>query len=318
MDIVLTFFLLALGITLLVKGSDVFVEASAGIARNFKVPNLIIGMTIMAFGTSAPEAFIGVRAALDGTVALAMGNVIGSDIFNLIFIIGLAAVVTPMAINFKTIAKDYGVAISGPILLLLMMLSFDEYIPRMGGTLFLVMFFCYLVIVIRSTLRKRKEGFELEEEVEENTHSLKRNALFAILGLGAIILGGELTVHHAVYIAELLGMSARVIGLTIVATGTSLPELIIVFMASKRRENELAIGNIIGSSIFNILFVLGLAGVISPLPIESGLIFDLTFLLGASVMFLIFVLTKKKLARFEGFVMVVSYLVYLSYVVWWQ
>jgi len=317
MDIFLTLFWLALGLVLLVKGSDVFVEASAGIARNFKVPNLIIGMTIMAFGTSAPEVFIGVRAALDGTVALAMGNVIGSDIFNLVFIIGLAALVTPMAIKLKTVAKDYAVAISGPILLLLMMLYFDDIIPRMGGVFFLVVFFCYLFIVIRSILKNRQEGVELEEEVEEKT-SLKRNALFAILGLGAIILGGELTVHNAIHIAELLGMSARVIGLTIVATGTSLPELIIVFMASKRGENELAIGNIIGSSIFNILFVLGLSGVISPLPIESGLIFDLTFLLAASAMFLVFVLTKKKLARFEGFVMVVAYLAYLSFVVWWQ
>ena len=317
MEVVFTFLLLAVGLVLLVKGSDVFVEASVGIARNFKIPNLIVGMTIMAFGTSAPEAFIGVRAALDGTSALAMGNVIGSDIFNLIFIIGLAAMLTPMAVNFKTIARDYWVAISGPILLLLMMLFFDDVIPRAGGLFFLVIFFCYVFIVIKETLKRRKNEIESEDESEEVTHSLKRNILFAILGLACIIIGGELTVHHAVYIAELLGMSTRVIGLTIVAIGTSLPELIIVFMASKRGENELAIGNIIGSSIFNIMFVLGLSGVIAPLPIESGLVFDLVFLLGASGMFLIFVLTKKKLARFEGFLMVFAYLAYLSYVIWW-
>jgi len=317
MNVVLTLFWLALGLVLLVKGSDVFVLASAGIARYFKVPSLIIGMTIMAFGTSAPEAFIGVRAALDDTSSLAMGNVIGSDIFNLIFIIGLAAMLTPMAISFKTIAKNYAVAISGPILLLLMMVYFDDAIPTMGAVFLLVVFACYLFIIIQSTLKKRKEGFELEEVVAEKTQSLKRSVLVAILGLGMIILGGELTVHHAVHITELLGMSTRVIGLTIVAIGTSLPELVIVFMASKRKENELAIGNIIGSSIFNIMFVLGLSGVISPLPIENGLIFDLTFLLGASVLFLIFILTKKKLSRLEGFAMVVSYLLYLSYVIWW-
>jgi len=198
-----------------------------------------------------------------------------------------------------------------------MMLFFDDVIPRAGGLFFLIVFFGYVFIVIKGTLKSRKKEIASEDEPEEATHSLKRNSLFAILGLACIIIGGELTVHHAVYIAEVLGMSTRVIGLTIVAIGTSLPELIIVFMASKRGENELAIGNIIGSSIFNIMFVLGLSGVIAPLPIESGLIFDLVFLLGASGMFLIFVLTKKKLARFEGFLMVFAYLAYLSYVIWW-
>jgi len=317
MNIILTFFWLVLGLVLLVKGADVFVEASSGIARNFKVPNLVIGLTVMAFGTSAPEAFIGVRSALDGTSALAMGNVIGSDIFNLIFIIGFAAAVTPMKINFKAIARDYWVAISGPAILLAMMLFFDDVIPRVGGAFFLIMFFGYVVVVIRETLRKRRENPHTEVVVTEVVRPLKRNILFAFLGLGFIIVGGELAVHNAVYIAELLGMSTRVVGLTIVAIGTSLPELIIVFMASKRRESELAIGNIIGSSIFNIMFVLGLAGVIAPLPIESGLIFDLVFLLGGSFIFLLFVHTKKRITRFEGLFMVLMYLIYLGYVIWW-
>jgi len=318
MNIVLTCFWLVVGLALLVKGSDVFVEASSGIARNFKVPNLIIGLTIMAFGTSAPEAFIGVRAALDGTSALAMGNVIGSDIFNLIFIIGFAAAVTPMKINFKAIARDYWVAISGPILLLIMMLFFDDVIPRIGGAFFLLLFSGYVWIIIRKTLKNRKEDPHVEEEFTEEIKPLKRNILFALLGLGFIILGGELAVHHAVGIAGLLGMSTRVVGLTIVATGTSLPELIIVFMASKRGESELAIGNIIGSSIFNIMFVLGLSGVIAPLPIESGLILDLIFLLSGSFIFLLFVHTKKRITRIEGLVMVLMYLAYLSYVIWWS
>jgi len=317
MDIVLTFFWLILGLALLVKASDVFVEASSGIARNFKVPNLIIGLTVMAFGTSAPEAFIGVRAALDGTSALAMGNVIGSDIFNLIFIIGFAAAVTPMKINFKAIARDYWVAISGPILLLLMMLFFNDVIPRLGGAIFLLLFAGYVIVIIRNTLKFRKDNPHIEEEITEAIRPLKRNILFALLGLGFIILGGELAVHNAVYIAELLGMSTRVVGLTIVAIGTSLPELIIVFVASKRGESELAIGNIIGSSIFNIMFVLGLSGVIAPLPIESGLIIDLIFLLGGSFVFLLFVHTKKRISRIEGFAMIAMYLTYLSYVIWW-
>jgi len=313
----LTFSLLIVGLVLLVKGSDIFVEASSGIARNFKVPNLIIGLTIMAFGTSAPEAFIGVRSAIDGTSALAIGNVIGSDIFNLIFIIGFAATITPMAIRFKVIAKDYAVAILGPILLLLMMLLFDDTIPRFGGAFFLILFSIYVWQVASATLKVRRENPYLEEEFEEEIKPLKRNIIFALLGLGAIIIGGELVVHYAVEIATSLGMSARIVGLTIVAIGTSLPELMIVLIAAKRGENELAVGNIIGSSIFNIMFVLGLTGIIAPLPIESGLIFDLIFLLIGSLLFLFFVLTKKKLTRSCGGVMMVLYLGYLSYLILW-
>jgi len=319
-DTFLTFFWLALGLVLLVKGSDVFVDGSSGMARNFKVPNLVIGLTVMAFGTSAPEAFIGVRSALDGSEALAMalGNVIGSDIFNLIFIIGFAAILTPMAINFKAIMRDYIVAISGPILLLVMMLIFNDAIPRVGGVIFLFLFFTYVAIVVKEVLKKRKENLEINEEFEEIIERpLKRNILLAIVGLLCILIGGELTVHNAVYIAELLGMSPRVIGLTIVAIGTSLPELMIVLMASKRGENELAVGNIIGSSIFNIMFVLGLSGTINPLPIEAGLIFDLGFLLVGSFIFCIFVLSRKKLTRIEGLIMTLLYMGYLGYVIWW-
>jgi len=319
MNTLLSFFWLALGLVLLVKGSDVFVDGSSGMARNFKVPNLIIGLTVMAFGTSAPEAFIGVRSALDGTsaLAMAMGNVIGSDIFNLIFIIGFAAALTPMAINFKTIARDYLVAILGPILLLIMMLVFNDAIPKLGGVIFLVLFFTYVLLVVKEFLKKRRENLEVETFEEVLVRPLKRNILLAIIGLLCILIGGELTVHHAVNIAELLGMTPRVIGLTIVAIGTSLPELMIVVMASKRGENELAVGNIIGSSIFNIMFVLGLSGVITPLPIEAGLIFDLIFLLAGSVIFCILALTGKKLTRAEGFIMILLYISYLVYVVWW-
>ena len=316
MNLFFTLFLLGLGLALLIKGSDIFVDASAGIARNFKVPAFIIGLTVMAFGTSAPEAVIGVRAAFDGTVALAMGNVIGSDIFNLIFIIGFAAVINPMNIDFKEISRDFWVALSGPFVLLLMLVFFNDYIHRFGGWIFLLMFFTYVVVVIRTSLKKRNEGIGDEVEAVDKEHSLKRNVLFAVLGLALIIIGGELTVHNAVHIAELLGMSARVVGLTIIATGTSLPELMIVLMASKRGENELAVGNVVGSSIFNIMFVLGLAGVITPLPVYSGMIFDLVFLLFGSFALLIFALTKKKLSRIEGLVMVLMYLSYLTYVIW--
>lgn len=315
MVLILYFVLVAVGLALLVKGSDVFVEASAGIARNFKVPTFIIGLTIMAFGTSAPEVIIGIRSAIDGTVQLAMGNVIGSDIFNLIFIIGIAAIISPMKINFKTIARDYWVAILGPILLLIMMLFFNESIPRIGGTIFLTTFVIYVLVVIKKT---RKQPSELTADDPHLNHiplPLKKNILFAIIGLLLIIIGGELTVHFAVNIAETIGMSPRLVGLTIIAIGTSLPELTIVIMAAKRGESELALGNILGSSVFNILFVLGLAGTITPLPIDHGLIIDLIFLIGSSLIALIFILTGKKLSRLEGGAMVMLYLSYMAYAI---
>lgn len=317
MNLFLAFFLVIIGLAMLVKGSDVFVEASAGIARNFNVPTFIIGLTIMAFGTSAPEVIIGVRSAIDGTVQLAMGNVIGSDIFNLIFIIGIAAIISPMKINFKTIKRDYAFAIIGPIILLIMMLVFTDYIPRIGGIIFLVMFIIYVLIVIKA-VRNRVTELPTDDLVSNHIpQPLKKNILFAVVGLILIIIGGELTVHFAVVIAEQLGMSARLVGLTIIAVGTSLPELTIVLVASKRGESELAVGNIIGSSIFNIMFVLGIAGTITPLPIDVYMIYDLAFLIIGSLVLLIFILTKKKITRFEGTVMVVSYLAYFGYAIFW-
>ena len=319
MQTTLTLMGLMLGLVFLVKGSDVFVEASAGLARNFKVPQVIIGMTIMAFGTSAPELFIGVRSAIDGTAALAMGNIVGSDIFNLIFILGFAAIVKPVAVDFTGLARDYAVAVLGPILLLLMLLHFEDVIPRIASLLFLVIFALYEASTLRRALGERAAQSQLEdpqapddEPEDKEVHTLKRNAVVAFLGLAAVILGGELVVHYGAEIATLFGMSPRIIGLTIVAIGTSLPELVIVLMASKRGENELAFGNIIGSSIFNVLLVLGLTGVVAPLPVEAGLAFDLLFLLGASAAFLVFVLTKKRLDRLEGLVLVLAYVSYLA------
>jgi len=310
---VLNVVLLILGFVLLIKGSDVFVDASAGIAKNLKVPNLVVGLTIVAFGTSAPEAVIGISAAINGSSELAVGNSIGADIFNLVFIIGFCALVRPMYINFKEIARDYWIALMGPILLFAMMVFFEDSIPRFGAALLLTIFFIYVVIVVKGALKNRV----LEEADEEDPapHSLKRNLLFGVLGLALIIGGGELTVHHAVDIATTIGISERVVGLTIIAIGTSLPELIISFTAARRGENSLAIGNIIGSSIFNIMFVLGISGMILPLAIDTGLMFDIAALLFGSSVFLVFVLTKKRIARYEGLIMVFLYVSYLTYVV---
>jgi len=310
---VLTLFLFVVGLVLLIKGADVFVDASAGIAKNLNVPNLVIGLTIVAFGTSAPEAVIGISAALEGSSELAIGNSIGADIFNLIFIIGFCALVRPMSVNFKDIARDYWVAMVGPILLLLMMFFFDDTIPRFGAAILLMIFISYVFVVVKQALKNRETA--VEEVEDEEATPLGRNALFALLGLALIIVGGEMTVHHAVEMAHTIGISERVVGLTIIAIGTSLPELIISFTAARRGENSLAIGNIIGSSIFNIMFVLGVSGMILPLAIDSGLMFDIAALLFGSSVFLVFVLTKKQIARYEGLTLVILYVSYITYVV---
>jgi len=309
----LSVILLLIGFVLLIKGADVFVDASAGIARNLKVPNLVIGLTIVAFGTSAPEAVIGISAALGGSSELAIGNSIGADIFNLIFIIGFCALVRPMKVEFKDIARDYWVALMGPILLLLMVFFFEDDIPRFGAVALLLIFTAYVIVVVKQALKSRET--HAEEVKEEEIKPLGRNALIALVGLTLIIVGGELTVHNAVRIAHAIGISKRVVGLTIIAIGTSLPELIISFTAARRGENSLAIGNIIGSSIFNIMFVLGVSGMILPLAIDSGLMFDIAALLIGSFVLLIFVLTKKQIARYEGLTMVIMYVAYITYVV---
>jgi len=312
MNIYLTFLFLIFGLALLVKGADIFVDAGSGIARNFKVPPFIIGLTVLAFGTSAPEVFIGVRAALTGTdaLALAMGNVIGSNILNLILIIGIGAVIKPIALEFKRISTDFWISLSGPALLLIALLFFETQIPRIFSGILLLVFSIYSFYLLKKA-RKNRTVY-VGEPLDTETKSLTYNIIFALIGLIAIVVGGEVTVHNAIQIANVLGMSPRMVGLTIVAIGTSLPELLIVIVASRRGKEDLAVGNIVGSSIFNILFIIGITGIITPLPIDSRLFFDLIFLLGSSLIFLIFILTKNKLSRFEGSILIMLYLIYIT------
>ena len=304
---------LIVGIFLLIKGSDVFVNASVEIAKNLGIPPLVVGLTIMAFGTSAPEAVIGISAAFEGSSELAIGNSVGANIFNLIFIIGFCALVRPMSVNFKDIARDYWVAMVGPILLLLMMFFFDDTIPRFGAAILLMMFISYVMVVVKQALKNKETA--AEELGDKEVAPLGRSAFFTLLGLVLIVIGGEMTVHHAVEMAHTIGISERVVGLTIIAIGTSLPELIIAFTAARKGENSLAIGNVIGSSIFNIMFVLGVSGMILPLAIDSHLMFDMAALLIGSFVFLIFVLTKKQIARYEGLTLVCLYVAYITYAV---
>jgi len=297
--------LLILGFALLIKGADIFVDASVGIAEKLNVPKVIIALTIVAMGTGAPELVISVTASVRGVNELAIGSIIGSNIFNLMCIIGLCAAIRPMEINVREIHKDFWLSIFAAVLLLTFIIFFGEYIPRVGSLIFLIIFSLYLFFVIR-------KGFEQKENFSEKSEKKSLHPVFAIIGLALIIGGGHLTVESATYIAIVMNISERIIGLTVIAMGTSLPELIISLVACKKGENEFALGNIIGSNIFNILFILGVAGLISPLHTEAGLIFDAAFLAAGSLLAIAFVYTKRRISRPEGIIMTGLYVGYMA------
>ena len=317
MSMLLEVFLLVVGFVLLIKGADVFVGASVDIAKRLKIPSVIIGLTVVALGTSLPEAVISISAAVGGSNDLAIGNVIGSNIFNLMFIVGFCALIKPLYVKVKEIARDYWVSVGATVLLLLLMIIFTDTIPRIGSFILFSGFVIYMVVLIRKALKNKIEE-ETEDDTEQSntkTKSLVRIILFAVLGLTLIIIGGQVTVYSAVNIALTLGITERIVGLTILAVGTSLPEFVTTLIACRKKENDIAIGNIIGSNIFNIMFVLGLSGLIMPLSIDSNLIFDITGLTLGSLVFLLFAHSGKRIVRFEGLSMVIMYAAYISLII---
>ena len=314
MRTLLDILLLLLGFALLIKGANVFVDASVGIAKRLKIPSVIIGLTIVAMGTSLPEAVVSVSAAVGGSTSLAIGNVVGSNIFNLLFAVGICAVVKPVSVKFKEIARDYWISVAAAALLLALMFIFNDTIPRTVGFIFLAAFIVNLVILVRQTLSNRNGTVNNEEKVD-NPKKLSRDIFFAVLGAALIVGGGQLTVDNAINIAAAFGISERVIGLTIVAVGTSLPELVTSLVALRKGENDIAVGNVIGSNVFNILFVLGLTGMVMPLTIYTYLMFDIAVLMIISMVFLLFAHTNKKIVRFEGAVLVMMYALYMVFII---
>jgi len=300
--------LLLLGFVLLIKGADVFVGSSVSIAHKLKIPPIIIGLTIVAMGTGAPEVVISVTAALRGGGSLAISNIIGSNSFNLMFIIGLCAVIKAIAIDIRVISKDFLLSIFGAVALLIFMLVFNQYIPRLASLFLLVAFIIYLTLLIRKAHNSKEE---IEEDAPKEFRPLPVLALIAVVSCVFIVIGGQLVVDNATQIALAIGITERIIGLTIVAMGTSLPELVTSLVACKKGENEFALGNLIGSNIFNILFILGLSGLITPLEFDSALIIDASFLIAGSLLAFIFALSRKVISRREGFIMVTLYSGYI-------
>ena len=312
MRIALNIFLLILGFALLIQSAKVFVTASVAIARRLKIPTMVIGLTVVAMGTSAPEVVISVSAAIGGSGDLAIANVVGSNIFNLLFIVGFCAMIYPISVKMKAISRDYWASVAATIILLVMVIAFGDAIPRLGGLALLLGFAAYMIIVVRGALKSKTEDDSTEVT---SRRPLWQNIVLAILGIAIIVGAGQLTVLSAVNIATTMGITERVIGLTIVAMGTSLPELITTLIACRKKEGEFALGFIIGSSIFNIMFVLGLSGLITPLAIDPGVIFDMAVLAAGTLTFFLFAKSSEKVVRIEGLAMVLTYLGYMTWVV---
>lgn len=303
---------LVAGFVLLIKGADFFVEGSSGIAKNLRVPSLIIGLTIVAMGTSAPELAVSTAAALKGNNAIAVSNVIGSNLFNLIVVCGVCAILSPLHIQLKTLKEEFPISIAAGILLLIFAYT-RKSLGRIEGIVFLLLFVLFMYWMVKSALKARKEGAAIVEE-EIKSLPMWKCLVFIVGGIGAIVLGGDVVVDSASDIAATFGLSQTLIGLTIVAVGTSLPELVTSVVAARKGENEMALGNVIGSNIFNVLLILGVSSAITPISIGIESIYDLVLLTVMSLMVYIFALSRRRLNRTEGIIMIAVYLVYMYYI----
>ena len=317
--------LLAVGFAFLVKGADFFVEGSSSIAKKLKVPPIIIGLTIVAMGTSLPETAVSVTASLVQNNELAVSNVVGSNIFNLMFVIGVCSILTPIMVQKATVVRDIPLSLGCALFLLVLGVSGlgDKAGMTLGhadGVIFLIVFAGYIFTMVRSAMKARAAGQKVEIEGVEECDNMKelsygKSILFLIVGAAAIAFGGDLTVDTASRIAIELGMSQTLVGLTIVSIGTSLPELVTSVVAARKNEVDMAVGNAVGSNIFIILMVLGISSAISPVALIRENIIDIVLLMVFSVMVWIFAGTRKKIERKEGIIMVVVYLVYCAYII---
>ena len=305
MNIILQFLLLTVGFVMLVKGSDWFVDGAAGIAAKFHIPQIIIGLTIVAMGTSAPEAAVSITAAMGGSADITVGNIVGSNILNVLVILGLASAIVPVAVGKSTqkIDAPFMIAISA----IFLALGWDGTITRLDGVVLLVLFASYIGYMIREALHSDETGDEIKDM------KVWQMLLATAGGLALVVLGADVAVDAATELATIFGMSERFIGLTVVALGTSLPELFTSVTAARKGNADIAIGNIVGSNIFNILFVVGLSSMIINVPFAPNFRIDMSVAVAASLFMWVASLKQKKLVRWHGFVMLAGYIAYFLY-----
>ncbi len=295
----------------LIKGADIFVEGAASVAKKLGIPSVIIGLTIVAMGTSAPEAAVSITAALDKSNGIALGNVVGSNLFNLLVVLGVCMLITTVPTTKEILKRDYPWNIIATVAVVVFIL--DAQITRIEGIVLLLMFATYMIYVVFKAIKNR----EVSSEEVENL-SWTKSIVFLILGIALIVIGGDCVVDSATVIAKSWGVSDMLIGLTIVACGTSLPELVTSIVAAKKGECDMAIGNVVGSNMFNLLFILGMTTTITPIiniNLADGILIDSVILLGFTVMMYLFSIHGTKLQKGKGAVSVVCYIVYLAYII---
>ena len=307
--IIIQVVLLLVGFVFLIKGSDFFVDGASSIAAILKIPTIIVGLTIVAFGTSAPEAAVSITSSLTGSNAMAVSNVIGSNLFNMLMVIGIAALLGDLLMEKSVLEKDLPFLV-GITLLLAAFIVIGWNISTIEGIILLVILAAYIFYLIRSAGQSGATNY-----VEKPKLTTPKSILFIIVGLAGIILGGDMVVNSASSIAMALGMSETLVGLTIVAIGTSLPELVTSITALRKGENQLVIGNVVGSNIFNILFVLGASSAISQIPLDSSMLIDVLLMVGVTILCFIFGKTQEKYDKKEGIILVALFIAYMAFAI---
>ncbi|MDO4330405.1 MAG: calcium/sodium antiporter [Lachnospiraceae bacterium] len=305
--------LLFVGFFLLIKGADYFVEGSSSIAKLLRVPTVVIGLTVVAMGTSLPEMAVSATAALTGNNDIAVSNVVGSNLFNLLVVVGACGAVIPLKIDKLILKRDFPFSII-ITMILIAMCAFDLQVDRHEGILLFVILILYLLHIVRDALKHREP--ELEEAIRGIRRSPAVSIVFIIGGVIAIVVGGDLVVDNACLIAEAFGLSQTLIGLTIVAMGTSLPELVTSVVAAKKGENDMAMGNVVGSNIFNILSVLGVSAGIHPVKVAIISVYDMAFLLISSVVVWMLSWKNQTLSKVSCIGLLLVYAGYAVYIVW--
>ena len=307
--------LLLIGFVLLIKGADFFVDGASSIAKTLKVPSLIIGLTIVAFGTSAPELAVSITSALNGQNGIAVGNVVGSNIFNTLMVVGVAAMIYPLTVKKSVLFKEFPFTVlSGIVLFILAIDVFMEsgttnILSRTDGAMLLIFFCIFMYYLIESALKARDS-----EEEEINAIPLWKSIVFSVVGIIGIIFGGDMVVDSATNVALSLGMSETLVGLTIIAIGTSLPELVTSVVAAKKGESDIALGNVIGSSIFNVFLILGVSSVLHPIELSGPIIIDIFIMIIVTLITFAFSINKR-INRIEGGALVAGYIAYMAYII---
>ena len=323
----MSYIFLIVGFFLLIKGADIFVSGASNISKKLGIPSVIVGLTIVSLGTSAPELAVSAISSLEGSNEIAVGNVLGSNLFNTLMVLGVTTIIMALTIKKSEVKRDFSINILVTILLLLLTFTTllggkDNYISRLDGIVLLIGCISYITYLILSVKKGKVSSENVQEELaleSTNEISIFKSIFKLVIGVAGIVIGGQIVVDSATSIATSLGMSEKLVGLTIVAIGTSLPELVTSVVAAIKGEEDIALGNILGSNIFNILLIIGLSSAISPIAVSSNLIFDFVFLIVVTLIIGIMIFAnkseEKRFGKKEGIILVVFYVIYMIYII---